>query len=99
MTNCPNCGAPLTGHKCRYCGAVIFDFAAIEIGKPTWINFKLGERWVLAHVLPESASMRAEPMELARIELDFIEIPTDKGYGHIVSERGAVSSTDLEGCL
>lgn len=21
MTNCPNCGAPLTGHKCEYCGA------------------------------------------------------------------------------
>lgn len=96
MTNCPNCGAPLTGHKCQYCGAVIFDFAAIEIGKPAWINFKLGERWVLAHVLPESASISAESMELARIELDFVEIPTEKGYGHIVSERGVVPSTDLE---
>ena len=96
MTNCPNCGAPITGHKCEYCGAVIFDFAALEIGKPVWINLKMGERWVLAHVLPESASISVEPMELARIELDFIEIPTDKGYGHIVSERRAVSSTDLE---
>lgn len=41
MTNCPNCGA------------IIFDFAAIEIGKLTWINFKLGDRWVLAHVVLE----------------------------------------------
>lgn len=34
-----------------------------------------------------------------RIEMDFIEIPTDKGLGHIVSERGVVPSTDLEGYL
>ena len=116
MTNCPNCGAPITGHKCEYCGAIIFDFASIEVDKPifdfasievdkpVWINFKLGERWVLAHVLPESASMYADGTAQAtfrkpaptRIEMDFIELPTDKGYGHIVSERGVVSSTDLE---
>lgn len=22
MTNCPNCGAPITGPKCEYCGTV-----------------------------------------------------------------------------
>ena len=22
MTNCPNCGAPITGDKCEYCGTV-----------------------------------------------------------------------------
>lgn len=114
MTNCPNCGAPLTGFKCQYCGAIIFDFASIEVGKPVWINFKLGEHWVLAHVLPESASLYVEPMDEVvmyadgvaqatfrkpaptRIEMDFIEIPTDKGWGHIVSERGVVPSTELE---
>ena len=62
MTNCPNCGAPLTGFKCPYCGAIIFDFDAIEIDKPVWVNFKLGENWTLAHVLPESASVHVEPM-------------------------------------
>ena len=117
MTNCPNCGAPITGHKCEYCGAIIFDFASIEVGKPVWINFKLGEQWVLAHVIPESASMHVEPMDEfvmyadgvaqatfrkpapARIEMGFIEIPTNtnKGWvGHIVSERGVVPSTELE---
>lgn len=24
QTNCPNCGAPISGHKCEYCGTV-FD--------------------------------------------------------------------------
>jgi len=117
MTNCPNCGAPLTGHKCEYCGAIIFDFAAIEIGKPVWINFKMGDRWVLAHVLLESGDIHVEPMDEfimyadgiaqatfrrpapVRIEMNFIEIPTDKGYGHIVSERNVVPSIDLEGYL
>lgn len=117
MTNCPNCGAPLTGHKCQYCGAVIFDFAAIEIGKPVWINFKLGEHWVLAHVLPESAEIRTEPMDdtiyyadgiaqrlfrvpaPTKISMDFIEMPTDKGWGIMASDRAVVPSTDLEGYL
>lgn len=22
MTNCPNCGAPITGAKCEYCGTI-----------------------------------------------------------------------------
>lgn len=113
MTNCPNCGAPLTGHKCEYCGAIIFDFASIEVGKPVWINFKVGDRWALAHVLPESVDVHIEPaMEnivyadnkmvdvvssyaLPRITMNFMEVPTNKGHCHIISDREAVSSADL----
>lgn len=62
MINCPNCGAPITGHKCEYCGAIIFDFAAIEIGKPVWINLKANGHWILAHVLPESVDVHIEPV-------------------------------------
>lgn len=29
QTNCPNCGAPIVGHKCAYCGTV-FDSEYIE---------------------------------------------------------------------
>lgn len=25
MHNCPNCGAPITGPKCEYCGTVFWD--------------------------------------------------------------------------
>ena len=25
MTNCPNCGAPITSSKCEYCGTVFRD--------------------------------------------------------------------------
>lgn len=26
--NCPNCGAPITGEYCPYCGSVFYDWAA-----------------------------------------------------------------------
>ena len=26
LTNCPNCGAPITSSKCEYCGTVFRDF-------------------------------------------------------------------------
>ena len=29
MTNCPNCGAPITGWRCEYCGTV-FDISEKE---------------------------------------------------------------------
>lgn len=25
LYNCPNCGAPITGDKCEYCGTVFMD--------------------------------------------------------------------------
>jgi hypothetical protein len=37
--------------------------------------------------------------EVCGAKMDFIEIPTDKGNGHIVSERNIVPSTEKEGCL
>lgn len=29
MSNCPNCGAPISGYKCEYCGTV-FDMSEEE---------------------------------------------------------------------
>ena len=42
-TNCPNCGAPLTGNKCKYCGTesiqikteVKYYYMGKEIENPT----------------------------------------------------------------
>lgn len=40
---CPHCGAPITGNNCEYCGAVFYDFSAIDISntKPTYLKLKL----------------------------------------------------------
>ena len=64
MTNCPNCGAPIDGHKCSYCGTVIFDFASIEVGKPIWISLKSESGDIyMAHVIPEIMEFRQCPPE------------------------------------
>ena len=31
MTNCPNCGAPITKSKCEYCDAVFSDLQAQDL--------------------------------------------------------------------
>ena len=41
MNNCPNCGAPLTGFKCKYCGAVFYDFASLSFDTPIFMRIKL----------------------------------------------------------
>ena len=38
---CPVCGAPVEGSKCEYCGCVIYDFAVISTGQPTYIRMKI----------------------------------------------------------
>ena len=41
-TNCPNCGAPISGCKCDYCGTMFYDFTELPVdGKtPTFIRMK-----------------------------------------------------------
>lgn len=64
MINCPNCGAPIDGHKCQYCGTVIFDFAAIEVGKPIWISLKTESSDIyMAHVIPEIMEFKLCPSQ------------------------------------
>jgi len=40
--NCPNCGAPITGERCEYCGSVFYDWACIDADKPFFIKYKQG---------------------------------------------------------
>ena len=38
--NCPNCGQPITGEKCEYCGTVFIDWAIIDMNTPVFIKFR-----------------------------------------------------------
>lgn len=38
--NCPNCGMPITGEKCEYCGTVFIDWACVDMDTPFYIKFK-----------------------------------------------------------
>lgn len=49
--NCPNCGAPITGYKCEYCGTVFYDFADLETGQTAYLRLKHMNRIVDIKVL------------------------------------------------
>ena len=60
LLNCPNCGAPVEAEKCAYCGTVFLDFAAIQIGAPTYVKFKLGDTYICARLVVESLEITPE---------------------------------------
>ena len=43
---CPNCGAPISGWECNYCGAVFYDFSSLDISfdKPIFMRFKYQDK-------------------------------------------------------
>lgn len=47
VLNCPNCGAPIAGSKCEYCGSVFYDWATISMDKPTFIRMNLHGKLVM----------------------------------------------------
>lgn len=48
VLNCPNCGAPITGTKCEYCGTIFYDFANISTdGTPSYVRLKLLDRLII----------------------------------------------------
>lgn len=53
-TNCPNCGMPIVGEKCEYCGTVFIDFACIEADKPFYIKVRHGNKILRAKCIANS---------------------------------------------
>lgn len=60
MTNCPNCGAPIAAEKCPYCGTVFLDFAAIQVGAPSYVKFKMGDTYIIARLVVTSLEIEAK---------------------------------------
>lgn len=57
---CPHCGAPIIGEKCGYCGAVLYDFSAIDVSneKATYLKLKLQKGLIVI------AKARVERLEI-----------------------------------
>lgn len=53
-TNCPNCGMPIVGEKCEYCGTVFIDFACIDTDKPFYIKVRHGNKILRAKCMATS---------------------------------------------
>ena len=108
--NCPNCGAPITGTKCEYCGSLFLDFGSIEIGKPMWLRIKYNGALALVHVYPtncrinqffDSAVLYADSMiadmssrQRMEIELEFQSVPSPDGTLSVWMEKPEVLNPD-----
>ncbi len=57
-TNCPNCGAPITGMECAYCGTRLEDILRMASGKPVMISFEIGGKEYTVRFLLNSLTMR-----------------------------------------
>ena len=57
--NCPNCGAPIEGARCAYCGTVFYDFSNIEIGKTSYLRMRLGDAVSVFEAVPEQIDITA----------------------------------------
>ena len=79
--NCPNCGAPISGTVCDYCGTVFLDFGAIEIFKPMWLRIRLAGRLTCLRVIPERLSVETIPRRVMLYAGDTIQnLTQDAGY-------------------
>lgn len=78
--NCPNCGAPITGTECQYCGSVFYDFVTLDDSKPTYVRVRLfNDQIVTAKVLVQSATVNIEPDALPTIDIALMVVPDDNG--------------------
>ena len=49
--NCPNCGAPIEGVKCQYCGTYFFNICDIDTKKPKYIRIPIGDKVYMFNVI------------------------------------------------
>lgn len=73
ITNsCPHCGAPIVSDHCEYCGAVFYDFTAIDVSnhRPTYIKLRLpGNKALVSRALVNNLSLKMSCDELTEMEL------------------------------
>lgn len=67
-TNCPNCGAVISGHVCNYCGTKTLDFSSMNPMENVYI--KIQNRCLKC--VCRALSINMTPNEPADIEANFI---------------------------
>ena len=87
--NCPNCGAPITGVECEYCGTLFYDFASIDLDKPTYLKIKWNDQ-----IITCKAVMRSFNIELTN---ETIDCYSGKGYAvKFVTTRNATCDVEFD---
>lgn len=112
VMNCPNCGAPVTGGRCEYCGTLFLDFGALSMDKPTYLRIKTGSRFYLFRCIATKAEFELsnnitelyaydEPViQVTPPEYKFtfeaIGVPNENGLVFIESKSPALYPYDQE---
>lgn len=61
--NCPNCGAPIVGARCEFCGTVFYDFTNFEIGTKCYLRIKVGDTVHVFDAIPEFFKLEASKQD------------------------------------
>ena len=68
--NCPNCGAPITGIKCEYCGTMFFDMADLKIGEASYLRMRMGDSVNTFMAYPVRFDITFEPVQTTTLWAD-----------------------------
>ena len=84
--NCPNCGAPIEGARCAYCGTIFYDLTNVEIGKRTYLRMKLGDAVNVFEAVPEHINITAAgPQETFYADNEIFKIQRTPEYNVTIS--------------
>lgn len=72
---CPNCGAPIKGEECSFCGTRFIDFACIDTDKPFLLKIKQGEKIFVAVAQLSSVEMKTDMNILYADNAPFMSVP------------------------
>lgn len=59
-TNCPNCGAPIEGDKCPYCGTEVIDLCCLDTDKPFCIKIRNNGQIMKFKVMTRSINIESQ---------------------------------------
>lgn len=63
--NCPNCGAPISGDRCEYCGTQFIDCTTLRPDKAFYLKYSPdGKNTIVAKVILESARHEIEQSDI-----------------------------------
>lgn len=86
MLNCPNCGAPISGDRCDYCGTQFIDCTTIQPDKRFYLKFSPdGKKTIICRVFLENLSTQTESEMLDFVSLDDDMMTVASSYTHRIT--------------
>ena len=71
MLNCPNCGAPISGDRCEYCGTQFIDCTTIQPDKRFYLKFSPdGKKTIIFRVFLENLTSQMESDSFESVSID-----------------------------